>query len=229
VSSEVTAECAAPEYPKGFTMAPTDAQRAYEQTKERIITTQMPPGAVIQIDELMAELCLGRTPIREALKLLEAQKLVVVSPRRGMFVADVTLTDLLQIHEIRMELEALCACLAVERITESQLEEMRQQVREVDDCEARCDQATLLLLDRRFHALIGEAAHNRLLQAESEKLYNLSLRIWYLCVNQLVPSDLAEDAFGEILAAIETKDVTRANRAMRRHILHFYESIKQYL
>ena len=99
-------------------MAVTDAQRAYEQVKERIITTRMPPGAVIQIDELMADLNLGRTPIREALKLLEAQKLVVVSPRRGMFVADVTLTDLLQIHEIRFELDALCVCLAVERITD---------------------------------------------------------------------------------------------------------------
>ena len=87
----------------------------------------------------------------------------------------------------------------------------------------------LLQLDRRFHALIGEAAHNRLLEAETEKLYNLSLRIWYLCVSQIVPSDLAEDAFGEILAAIETKDAAGAERAIRRHILHFHESIKQYL
>ena len=210
-------------------MALTDAQRAYEQTQEWIITTRMPPGRVIQIDDLMAELRLGRTPVREALKLLEAQKLVVVSPRRGMFVADVTLTDLLQIHEIRIEMEALCVRLAVERVTASQLEEMRRLVKEVVDCEARCDQAALLQIDRRFHTLIAEATHNRLLQAEMEKLYNLSLRIWYLCMSQIVPSDLAEDAFGEVLAAIETKDVARANRAIRRHILHFHESIKHYL
>jgi DNA-binding GntR family transcriptional regulator len=210
-------------------MAVTDAQQAYEQIKERIITTQMPPGMVIQIGDLMTGLRLGRTPIREALKLLEAQKLVVVSPRRGMFVADVTLTDLLQIREIRFELDALCVCLAVERITDAQLEEMRRLVRVVDDCAGSCDQTTLLQLDRRFHALIGAAAHNRLLEAETEKLYNLSLRIWYLCVSQLTPSDLAEDAFGEILVATETKDAARADRAIRRHILHFHESIKQYL
>jgi DNA-binding GntR family transcriptional regulator len=210
-------------------MTLTDAQRAYEQIRERIITVRMPPGTVIQIDKLMADLGLGRTPIREALKLLEAEQLVVVSPRRGMFVADVTITDLLQIHEIRMELDVLCVCRAVERITDVQLAEMRALVEELDACEGRCDQATLLQLDRRFHVLLAEAAHNRLLLAESEKLYNLSLRIWYLCVNQLAPSDLAEDAFREILAAIETKDVSRASQAMRRHILHFYESIKQYL
>lgn len=210
-------------------MAVTAAQQAYEQIRERIVTTRMPPGAVIQIDDLMAALNLGRTPIREALKLLEAQKLVVVSPRRGMFVADVTLTDLLQIHEIRFDLDALCARLAVERMTASQLVEMRRLVKVVDDCAGSCDQAALLQLDRRFHALISEAAHNRLLKAESDKLYNLSLRIWYLCVNQLIASDLAEDAFGEVLVAIETKDAVRAERAMRRHILHFHESIKQYL
>lgn len=210
-------------------MALTDAQRAYEQIKERIITTQMRPGAVIQVDQLMAELELGRTPIREALKQLEAQELVVVSPRRGMFVADVTLTDLLQIREIRLELDPLCARLAVERITGSQLEEMRRLVSEVDECQGRCSQAALLELDRRLHALIAEAAHNRLLKAESDKLYDLSLRIWHLCVSQLIASDLAEDAFGEMLAAIESKDAARADRAMRRHILHFHDSIKQYL
>ena len=210
-------------------MALTDAQQAYEQVKERIITTQMLPGTVIQIDDLMTGLRLGRTPVREALKLLEAQKLVVVSPRRGIFVADVTLTDLLQIHEIRVEMETLCVRLAVERISASQLAEMRRLVKEVADGEARSDQAALLQIDRRFHALIAEAAHNRLLQTEMEKLYNLSLRIWYLCMSQIVPSDLAEDAFGEILTAIETKDVVRANRAIHQHILHFHESIKQYL
>jgi DNA-binding GntR family transcriptional regulator len=210
-------------------MALTDAQQAYGQIKERIITTQMLPGMVIQIDDLMTGLRLGRTPVREALKLLEAQKLVVVSPRRGIFVADVTLTDLLQIHEIRVEIEALCVRLAVVRISASQLAEMRRLVNEVADGEARSDQAALLQIDRRFHALIAEAAHNRLLQTEMEKLYNLSLRIWYLCMSQIVPSDLAEDAFGEILTAIETQDVARANRAIHRHLLHFHESIKQYL
>ena len=128
-----------------------------------------------------------------------------------------------------MNWTALCAGLAVERITDDQLEEMRRLVRDVDDCAGKCDQTILLQLDRRFHALIGEAAHNRLLEAETEKLYNLSLRIWYLCVSQMVPSDLAEDAFREILTAIEIKNAAGAERAIRRHILHFHESIKQYL
>ncbi len=168
-------------------MVLTDAQRAYSQIRERIITTVMKPGSVIEEAELMAELGLGRTPIREALKLLEAERLVVVSPRRGMFVADVTLTDLRQIEEIRLELDTLCVRLAVQRMTSTQLEEMRRLVAELEQVAGQYSQADLLNLDRRFHALLREASHNRLLEAECKMLYNLSLRIWYLFVDRLTP------------------------------------------
>ncbi len=111
----------------------TDAQRAYSEIKERIVTTAMRPGAVIEEAALMADLGLGRTPIREALKLLEAEKLVVVSPRRGMFVADVSLTDLRELEEVRLELESLAARLAVQRMTPWEVDEMRRLVAELSN------------------------------------------------------------------------------------------------
>lgn len=210
-------------------MALTDAQRAYALIREKIITTTLKPGSVIEEAALMAELDLGRTPIREALKLLEAERLVVVSPRRGMFVADVTLTDLRQIEEIRLELDSLCARLAVQRMTPDQLDELRRLVAELVQAEGRSTQEELLDLDRRFHALLREASHNQVLADECAMLFNLSLRIWHLFVNRLAPADLAEDAFKEILAAVETQDAGRADRAMRRHIQMFGESVKRYI
>ena len=80
----------------------TDAGKAYLQIKEKIITVEMLPGSVIQESKLMEELSLGRTPIREALKQLQSENLVVVAPRRGMFVADVAITDLQQVYEVRV-------------------------------------------------------------------------------------------------------------------------------
>jgi DNA-binding GntR family transcriptional regulator len=223
----------------------TDAQRAYSEIKERIVTTVMRPGAVIEEAALMADLGLGRTPIREALKLLEAEKLVVVSPRRGMFVADVSLTDLRELEEVRLELESLAARLAVQRMTPWEVEEMRRLVVELKAYAAASAPsgpsngsaavmeagapAELLNLDRRFHALIRQGAHNELLEAECKMLFNLSLRMWYLFVDRVEPQDLAEEAFNEILAAIETKEVSRADWAMRKHILQFGESIKRYI
>jgi DNA-binding GntR family transcriptional regulator len=207
----------------------TDSHKAYTQIKERIITTQMPPGSVIHESELMKQLKLGRTPIREALKQLQAEKLVVVAPRRGMFVSDIAITDLQNVHEVRLELESLCARLAVERITPAQLAELDGLVTQLLADESRYDQNQLMEMDRRLHGLIAQSAGNELLLTEFEMLYNLSLRIWYLYLDRLQPADLDIQAFAEILAAIKTQDVSRADRAMRRHITHFQDSIKQHL
>jgi DNA-binding GntR family transcriptional regulator len=207
----------------------TDSHKAYTQIKERIITTRMPPGSVIHESQLMKQLKLGRTPIREALKQLQAEKLVVVAPRRGMFVSDIAITDLQNVHEVRLELESLCARLAVERITPAQLAELDGLVTQLLADESRYDQNQLMEMDRRLHGLIAQSAGNELLLTEFEMLYNLSLRIWYLYLDRLQPADLDIQAFAEILAAIKTQDVSRADRAMRRHITHFQDSIKQHL
>ncbi len=210
----------------GETFTLTDAQRAYQQIKDRIITTAMQPGAVIQEADLMSELGLGRTPVREALKLLEAENLVVVSPRRGIFVTDVTLTDLLHVQEIRLELDSLSARLAVQRAMPVEVAELRRLIAEARKCEGHGDPQALLAIDRELHAVLREASHNRLLANECEMLFNLSLRIWYLFVRRLEPQHLAEDAFDEILEAINTGNIAQADRAMRRHIMSFGDSIK---
>jgi len=205
----------------------TDAQQAYTQIKERVITTVMLPGSVIEEAALMATLNLGRTPIREALKLLEAEKLVVISTRRGMFVADVSLTDLRQIEEMRLSLDSLCVRQAAQRNTPRQLDEMRRHAGELETYAKGGSQDELLNLDRRFHALLREASHNRLLEAECRRLYDLALRIGFLCLGRVKPEDLAENAFKEILTAVETRDEDRADRAMRRHIICFGEAVRQ--
>ncbi len=84
-------------------------------------------------------------------------------------------------------------------------------------------------IDRSLHCLIAEASGNSLLFTEFEKLYNLSLRIWYVYLDRLQPADLDLAAFAAILAAIETRDVCRADQIMRKHILHFQQSIKQHI
>ncbi len=206
----------------------TDADRAYLQIKEKIITVQMPPGSVIQETRLIEELGLGRTPIREALKQLQSENLVVVVPRRGMFVADVAITDLQQIYEVRVELESLCARLAAQRITPEQLSELKCLVIEYHESD-QGDKESILSLDRRFHQLMAEAAGNKFLRSEVEKFYNLSLRIWYLAINSIQSQDIDVDAHFEIADAIETRDYRRSEQRMREHIRHFHDTIKLYL
>ncbi len=210
-------------------MALTDTQKAYEVIKERIITIQMRPGLMIQEAELISNLELGRTPIREALKRLEAEKLVVVSPHRGTFVSDITISDLAEIQEIRLALDTLCVRVAVERIQPNELAEMRKLVEEFRVSSQTENQKALMGLDHRFHQLLARSAHNKFLEHEIEMFYNLSLRIWYMYMHQIRPNDLMLEAFTDILGAIEAKDVSAAEKAMQQHIRQFGESVKHYL
>jgi len=209
-------------------MNPTDADKAYLQIKEKIITVELPPGSVIRDAALMTELGLGRTPIREALKKLQSEDLVFVAPRRGMFVADVAITDLQQIYEVRLELEPLGARLAAERISPDLLEELKSMATEYQGAD-RDDKRQLLNLDRRFHQLVAQAAGNKFLYNEIDKFYNLSVRIWYLAINKVQSDDIDVDAHLELLDAIEGQNCARSADRMRQHIRHFHDTIRLYL
>ena len=208
-------------------MVLTDTRRAYELIKQKIITTAMPPGGVIQEAALMAELGLGRTPIREALKLLEAEHLVTVSPRRGMFVTPINISDLAKLQEIRSVLDMLIVRLAAQRVTPDDLAQMRAWVEQARAAEPVGDMRSLMTLDQRFHLLLGESTRNELLATENETLYNLSARIWYYYLEQLCSGDLALDALIEVVNALEAGDVSWAERAMSRHISDFSDSIRK--
>lgn len=218
-------------------MAVTDTQRAYELLQEKIVTTQMLPGSVIHEASLMAETGLGRTPIREALKMLEAERLVTVSPRRGMFVTTINISDLTEIQEVRSVLDLLCVRLAAQRITTAEVDEMRSLLAEIAAAvkggaangHKPVDMGVLMGLDLRFHRLLARCTRNSILISEIEMLYNLSRRIWYYYLDRLSPQDLAFDAFPEVVDALERRDEARAERALSAHIVDFSSAIRKCL
>lgn len=209
-------------------MAQTNAERAYELLKERIVTTQMRPGSVIDEAALVEELGLGRTPIREACKRLENERLVVVFPRRGMYVAEVTLTELRELEEVRLALETLNARLAVRHMTPAQLEDIE---RRVEERRSRKDggHEELLAIDRKLHRALWRASHNSLLEHECARLFDQSMRMWYLLIDRLEESELHEEFFDEFVAAARARDEARAEESMREHILLFGAAVRQHL
>ena len=210
-------------------MPPTDTKRAYELIKDKIITIAMQPGSVINEATLMAETGLGRTPIREALKRLEAARLVTVSPRRGMFVTTINISDLGQIQEIRSVLDPLCVRLAIQRATAAEKAELRNLVNQAQAASVNGDVTALMDLDCRFHHLLAKATHNDLLIAENEMFYDLARRIWHFYLDRLNPDDLAFDALEEIISGLEASEVTTAEQAVMRHIVHFGNAIRKCL
>src|SRR5215218_228432 len=92
------------------------AERAYVQLRDRIVTLRLAPGTMLREDELMSELGIGRTPLREAIKRLALENLVAVQPRSGTYVTSVDAADIVHISEVRAELEAQAADLAARRM-----------------------------------------------------------------------------------------------------------------
>jgi DNA-binding GntR family transcriptional regulator len=207
---------------------PTDAARAYRAIKEKIITLELAPGSVIQDAELMQELGIGRTPIREALKLLEAEKLVVTVPRRGIFVASISITDLQQVIEVRLELEGLAMRLACERANSEDMVRLRKYHERLAGNELQTlPTRERLELDREIHLALAGAAHNAFLSVEVERFYDLARRLWYYTLGRVRPSEVNLQSHQEIIQAVLRRDAAEAERLMRQHILEFQQTVKE--
>jgi DNA-binding GntR family transcriptional regulator len=194
---------------------------AYRIIKEKIVTLELPPASLINEAELMAELDLGRTPIREALQRLALENLVVILPRRGTIVADLNMSDLQKIFEIRLELEVYAVQLAAERATPTQIARMEALFAQADEIIQRGGPHQLIHLDHQAHRMLAQAAHNEFLEETLERLYTHVLRLWYVSLHKVsrLPEAIAEHR--DIIAAVKAGDGQRAAQIMRVHIAGF--------
>ena len=201
------------------------SEKAYSLIKRKVITLELPPSAVIDEHVLMQELDLGRTPIREALQRLDSEGLVNVVPRRGTFVSDISVTDLQKIFELRIVLEGFCARLAAQRISEEQIQRMEAVLSDFDQLRDGNSPA-LMSIDKRFHKLLYRAADNEFLAETLDRLYDLSLRLWYLVLNRLDDVRDSIDQHRMVLDALKEGDEAQAEVLIQTHIVEFQQSIK---
>jgi DNA-binding GntR family transcriptional regulator len=201
------------------------SDKAYHLIRRKIITLELPPLSAINEQTLMEDLDLGRTPIREALQRLAAENLVFFAPRRGIFVAEISITDLYKIFELRLVLEGFCAELAAERATPAQLARLDAVIQELDHVAAG-DGKALMAMDEHFHELLYQAADNDFLAEYLRRLHALSLRMWHLVLNRLGNVRGAMEQHLEIADAIKAGDGAEASARLRRHIAEFQREIK---
>lgn len=211
-----------------------DTQRAYELILAKITTLELAPGAAINEQKLAQELNMGTVPVREALKLLAHDSLVVVTPRHGLYVADVSQPDLEQISELRLSLESLCARLAAQRATDDDLvvlEALRQEQAARAEVEADMSQVSprLFELDHKFHQAVAQAAHNRYLARTLDQFYGLSQRLWYLALPALGFLPAAVEKHLDLVEAIKAGDADRAEQVMYDHVKEFYDRVREVL
>lgn len=200
------------------------SQQAYECIKQEIVSLKLPPGSVINEIDLQEELDLGRTPIREALKRLSLEKLVIIVPRRGMFVTEIGIRDLQQLFEMRLPLESLAARLAARRGTREHWDRMQAALRHLSETDA--DNQALITIDQTCHEIIYDAADNEFLRDTLVTHYALSLRLWYYFLSRIGDMREAIREHNLILGALKAKDSDLAARLMERHIRTFQEELQ---
>ncbi|MBM6621764.1 GntR family transcriptional regulator [Micrococcaceae bacterium RIT802] len=205
------------------------AERAYLQLRDRLIMLEIAPGDPINEGLLAAELGIGRTPIREALKRLETDHLVVSYARRGTFATIVDITELAAISEMRQLLEPLAARKAALHAPEQLRRHLARTASEIEQLEAGRNRKTLMEYDLEVHRSIYRATENHHLQETLVRLDNLATRIWCLVLDRLpgVVEHIREHA--GLLHAIVDGDADRAERLAAEHVAHFEASVRAIL
>lgn len=190
----------------------------FDTLREAIINGILRPGERLMEIQLAEELGVSRTPVREAIRKLEREGFVVMVPRKGAFVAGISLKDIADVFEVRAALEALTAGLAAERITDEELEELeRILVRKAEIIE-ESDVERFLESDTTFHDTLYRASRNqRLIQI----LNNLQDEIQrFRAVSLAYPGRLRKtlEEHRKIVEAVAERDVERAQAMAWRHI-----------
>jgi DNA-binding GntR family transcriptional regulator len=203
------------------------ADRAYLTLRDRLITLQIRPGEPIDDVRVAGELQLGRTPVREALKRLEDDRLVVAYPRRGTFATNVDITDLIFVNEIRLQLEPLAAARAAERATAVQRAEISELLTQFQSDDALPgDRTELMRLDLTVHRAIYKAAGNRHLEDVLIRYHNLATRMFCLFVERLPHLADHINEHAELLRAILDGDADKAAAVAREHVVGFESSVR---
>ena len=204
------------------------ANLAYRRIKDRLIMLDIRPGEPINDVGLAAELGMGRTPVREAVKRLETDHLVVSFPRRGTFATVVDVTELGAISDVRQLLEPHAARRAAENASPATRAQMRETSTQVQSLEVVAgDRTTFINEDMAIHKLIYRATGNPHLEDILVRYDNLATRIWCLVIDRL--PDLAEHVRehsllletiaagdGDAAASLALEHVTSFERAIRR-------------
>jgi DNA-binding GntR family transcriptional regulator len=196
--------------------SPSLRDRAYAELKSRIMDLHLPPGHRITERETAAELGVSRVPLREALRLLAAEGLIVLVPRQGAMVAGWSREDIVHLFEVREELEPLAARLAAAKRGEDDLRLMRRCLDEAARALDAGDDSATAAANAGFHRAVLGACGNPLLQ---EMMAPLDARVqWLFHLTRHRDTREQREEHVRLLDLIERGDGEGAAALYRAHV-----------
>lgn len=197
----------------------------FNTLRQAILRGELKPGERLMEIQLANKLGVSRTPIREAIRKLELEGLVLMIPRKGAEVAEITEKSLRDVLEVRRALEELAVQLACDKITSEEITELKQTAKDFEAVLKSGDITNIAEADVKFHDVIYLATRNQklvqLLNNLREQMYRF--RVEYLKNPDVYPKLIAEHE--EIISHIEHQQKEAATNVVCQHIDNQVEAV----
>lgn len=190
----------------------------YDYLRKRILDGTLPPGTILSQVRLAQELGVSRTPLREALRLLQEERLVIAEPNHRVRVADIHLEELETLYASRIMLEPLALALTIPHLTQGDLGALAQSIEAMYAASARHDTDAWEQANGQFHELLVVHAEERM-RASIKRSIEASERYCRIKF-QTIPNarDVAETEHAAIFAACRERNCDLAVELLARHL-----------
>lgn len=197
----------------------------FNTLRKAILTGQLKPGERLMEVHLANKLGVSRTPIREAIRKLELEGLVIMIPRRGAEVAQITEKSLNDVLEVRRALDVLSVELACERITEEEIASLKKACEDFERATKGKDASVIAKADVALHDIIVQATGNQRLQQMVNNLSEQMYRYRFVYIKDESQHEKLVAEHKEIYESILCRDKERASEAAKLHIDNQEKSI----
>jgi len=197
----------------------------YEELKRQIMVGEIAPGTRMMEVDLAEDMGVSRTPVREAIRKLEKEGLVTIEPRRGAYASEISIKDMLDVLEVRQNLEGMAAALAASKVTE---EEKRDFIKANEDYKKAIingNTEEIIKHDEHFHQLIVNYSNNKTLTQLLSQVQELALRFRYIYYDDFSRYERMPIEHEEIEAAILSGDIEKAKIVAEEHVAHLKEFV----
>ena len=199
--------------------------RVFHKMREDILNGHYKEHEELKEVAISEEMGVSRTPVREALRQLELEGLVQIIPNKGAYVTGITQKDVEDIYMIRSLLEGLCARWACEHITKEQMEEMEENVYLAKFHAQKGHLEQLAELDNRFHDIMYEACHSKMLEHLLKDFHQYVLRVRKKTLNNANRGLASNEEHEAIMEAIKEKNGDKAEQLANNHMINAYNNM----
>ncbi len=197
------------------------SDQLYEYLSGSIIEGKFKPGEKLVENDLCHQFGISRSPIRECFRILESEGLIVIHPRKGTFVRELTSKDIEDVFPVRASLESLAARLAVPNIGKKEIGIFNDLIVKMEEALNNKDIKSFLNFNFTFHSVFIKASNNNVLEKTLKNLgKGLWLRIAFLYYQSSSGLVFSNKMHKEIVKAFQKRDSRSVQKLLEEHIEH---------